>query len=758
MKKLVCTIAILALFICQTFSQQRITKKELETLKKYNDAATLLKDDADFSGSNTAKWDNESAVILCQKTSFDFDKKGLSVGKRIGRNLLALLWAPVTLGATIYAANVRNETTILVEETERRKILLNDKYALELYSILYFRLAAEGDAFAARVIKKDGTIQKIDFTDAVKVEDVRSVPSLFKSYTESEFKSNYRPDFFKIAISDLEEGDAIEYEYKNYNSTRYTNNPNYKEFEPVYYLCNRSLPVNKQIIEVTTEDDKYYMAFKSLKGAPDFVVTNNGDKKVYRWEDNNRPRLTDNRFVNEYLELPSIKFQLTYARNNRKDFVWFKDEEDTKKDMTPEDLGNKAKQFWFANSAVQSSAIAMGESSYNSVINYYYKDLKKKGITQLADDEYARKAYYLLRSKTMYNNCSDYDFAKIFSGLLREKNLDHEIVVTTPNYKTSIEKVAFTQEIGWLVKFKNKYYANPDEHLNPEELPIHVNGNTAVKFNYTNQADKATSMVLPVSDTTENAWITQISVSLDTNKANLAIAKTVETRGLMKNEMIDDILTYTPYMETDFKNYDGMSMWDGMSDAASEKATSEFKTRKKDWKEEKPKLMKAYAEAEYNCVVEKYDDFKLVQDGRTYKKKPLKYTETLTLQNFTAKADDDIVLPLPKLIGTQTKIKKDERTRTLPIDTRFPRILAWNITLAIPAGYTAKGIDGLNKTIDNDAASFTCKAKVENNTIVLDVKKVYKGKNFDVAKWPSLMAVLDAAYSFSQAKIILKKN
>jgi len=39
------------------------------------------------------------------------------------------------------------------------------------------------------------------------------------------------------------------------------------------------LPVNKQIIEVATEDEKYYMSFKSLKGAPDFSVINNGDKK-----------------------------------------------------------------------------------------------------------------------------------------------------------------------------------------------------------------------------------------------------------------------------------------------------------------------------------------------------------------------------------------------------------------------------------------------------------------------------------------------
>ena len=81
--------------------------------------------DADFkTASGAAKWSNESAVILCQKTSFDFDKKGLSAGKRIGRNIWGVLFAVPTLGTSLLLANAANDTKILVEETERKKILL----------------------------------------------------------------------------------------------------------------------------------------------------------------------------------------------------------------------------------------------------------------------------------------------------------------------------------------------------------------------------------------------------------------------------------------------------------------------------------------------------------------------------------------------------------------------------------------------------------------------------------------------------------
>ncbi|MDB5252351.1 MAG: hypothetical protein JWP27_1520, partial [Flaviaesturariibacter sp.] len=163
MKHVVASLALLCLVITG-HAQDRISKSELTLFNKNLEAHPLLvDDDADFKGSVAmpGKWKDESAVVLCQKTTFDFDKKGLSVGRRVGRNLVGLLFALPTFGMSMISANMRNDTKILVEETERRKILLRDKYALELYSVLYFRLSTDGDAFNARVHKADGSTQKI---------------------------------------------------------------------------------------------------------------------------------------------------------------------------------------------------------------------------------------------------------------------------------------------------------------------------------------------------------------------------------------------------------------------------------------------------------------------------------------------------------------------------------------------------------------------------------------------------------------------
>jgi len=151
MNRIIATIAILILAgaACPgAFSQDRITAKEIEiNNKNLKSDSLLLESDADFKvNTDSRKGEDISAVILCQKTTFDFDKKGLSVGKRIGRNLVGLLWALPTAGLSIYAANDRNDTRMLVEETERKKILLKDKSAIENYSLLYFRQTTDGDA------------------------------------------------------------------------------------------------------------------------------------------------------------------------------------------------------------------------------------------------------------------------------------------------------------------------------------------------------------------------------------------------------------------------------------------------------------------------------------------------------------------------------------------------------------------------------------------------------------------------------------
>ncbi|MEO6455088.1 MAG: hypothetical protein ABIN97_13495 [Ginsengibacter sp.] len=749
-KSVVLFLAILCVFT-SGFSQDRISKQQLELFKKNLSDNPLLKDDdPDFAVKGiSGKWNDESAVILCQKTTFDFDKKGISVGRRLGRNILGLLFALPTFGYSMVSVNSNNHVKILVEETERRKILLKDKFALDLYSVLYFRLNNDGDAFDARVHKKDGTIQKVSVEDAVKVENVKQVPEIFTSYTDNNINSSYRPLYYKVVMPDLEEGDILEYEYINYNTKTYDSNPDVKEFDPVYYLCNRSMPVNKQIIEVVMDDDKYHLGYKSLQGAPDFVSSSKG-KNTYRWEDNNRDKMPALRYVNKYLDMPSVKFQVIYAKNNVKDYIFVGDQKDMKKNITDEDFSEKSKKIWFSDYTGE-----VHNSSDDEYVKEIYKLLKKRGAVESADDEYVRKAFYTIRSKTLYNKWSSYQFAKVFAGLLEKKRMAYDVVATSSNTLSNINNVAFTKEILWVIKYKNKYYSNPDEHINAAEIPLWLNGNKAVAFS-SDEKTKVVTEVLPSSDTVSNVmhYIIKANVAED---MQISIDENAQLTGLVKQTRIDDILVFTPFMESDYKNYDGDDMWAGLSEKNKEKFVEEFNAQKKEWKEEKPKIMKAMIEEEFNHEVQGNVNFKIINDGRSFKKQSLIYTQNFNLSNMIAKAGQDMVVAIPSLIGEQSQIKKEERNRQTLIDVGYPRSLIWNINFAIPAGYTVQGYDKLQQNIRNETGSFVSTAQVEGNSLVLNIKKIYNSKYPDLKNWPLLVQVLDAAFNYSQAKIILKK-
>lgn len=740
-------------------AQDRISDKQLDVLKKSAKDQPLLQDDPDFAAAASSSWAEESAVILCQKTSFDFDKKGISAGKRIGRNILGIFLAPVTLGSSLYYANAINETKILVEEAERRKILLRDRFAIEQYSVLYFRLANEGDGFAARVIKKDGTINEADLAEAIRVEDPRTVPGTFRSYTDNRISTYYRPTYFKLAVPDLEEGDIIEYEFRNYNGRQYSTNPNYKEFDPIYYVCNREMPVARQIIEVVTQDDKYFIGYKSLKGAPEFTQQESKGKKLYRWVDENRAKMEDTRYVNEFVEQPSVKFQVTYARNAAKAFVWFKDENDMKQDLNPEELAEKARTFWSNSGKLENTGDYTSglSTSIDNTVKALYKSLKKSGATEYDDEEYARRAYYQIRSITLFRNWSDYAFAKVFSGLLAMKRLPHEIIVSTSNHRTQLGKVAFTQEITWSVFYKGKYFCNPFEHLNPEEIPSYLAGNTSVRFDYKSDS-KPVGDVIPASDTAMNLIARQLYAKLDPATALVSVTKTVEAKGMAKDDLIDDVVALTPFMENDYRNYGGSSMWEGMSDKDMYKAMEDFNKEKKEWKEEKPKMMKALAETEYGFKVETYNNFRLQNDGRNFKKRFIRFNEDFVLADMVSVAGNDLIVAIPALVGGQTRITKDERDRSAPIDLQYPRRLLWHIELDIPEGYTVKGVENLNKWVDNACGTFAAEAKIEGTKLIIDVKKIYKAAQFAANQWSSMQVMLDEAYNYSQSKVVLTKN
>jgi hypothetical protein len=75
----------------------------------------------------------------------------------------------------------------------------------------------------------------------------------------------------------------------------------------------------------------------------------------------------------------------------------------------------------------------------------------------------------------------------------------------------------------------------------------------------------------------------------------------------------------------------------------------------------------------------------------------------------------------------------------------------------IPEGYTVEGVNQLSTKVENETGSFTGAAKVENGKLIITSTKIYNKNYESVANWEKMLAFLDAAYDFTQQKILIKK-
>lgn len=742
------------------YSQQHISQKELDLLKKNSTEKSLLKNDGDFKDSIPKnKWENESAVILCQKLTFEFDKKESTNSKKTKKDSFDSLYKTFKSFDSVYTDPFKKEESKKIEETARRSILLKDKCAVNNYSTLYFRLSSKGDAFAARIIKNDGSKQEIIIdSTAEKVYDIRSIPEIFKSYTDKKFSALYRPSYYKITVKDLQQGDIIEFEYVHLNAQQNLNNPEHKDFDPIYYLCNQRVPIAKQIVEVVTRSKEYQVAYKNPQGKPSFTKSKKDGKRKYRWED----KLNEADNCNDAANASSNNFQVVFAKASNKEFTKLNNEAASAKNIDITALEDKIKTLWFDPKSIHISSAAAKDLKHeiNIESKNIYRLLKKNEITDNADEEYVRKAYYAIRAKTIYNSWNDYMFAKVLGNILAKKKLQYDVIVTTSNQKASIEKILVIPRLSWVIKFGKNYFPNPFANGNPSEFPQWLSGSSIIHFDGHNKKASAENDSLPDYDTATNVLLTEIHSTIDTaTKKNIVIDKTIEAKGFIRDAMIDDVLAYTTFLENDYKAYDAAQMWQGLDDKKQFEVIKNFNAKRKEWREEKPKMMTELLKKDYGFDVASYNSFLVMQDGRVYKKPALKYNETFLFDQMISQDSDDIVVKLPALIGIQPKISDQQRTSTNAVNLGYPCTYKWQIGFQIPKGYKAVDVFDLDTYIDNDFASFEINVNIDAaNTLMLDITKVYKTKEVDAENWPQVVEVLDAAYKFSQSKIVLRKK
>ncbi|MFN8289015.1 MAG: hypothetical protein U0U70_02040 [Chitinophagaceae bacterium] len=670
--------------------------------------------DPDFAVTSVpAKWKDESGVILAQKTRFSFDKDA---------NKLA------------------------VYEITRRRIKLNDRDAINSYSTVYFRIGSSNDGAGIKIIKANGTVQEVSLKNAVYVEDNDDVPSTFTPYIGKANtyydKSKSRVIFYKIPVPDLDPGDIIDYGTIFYDDNT-VKKMSYIEFDPIYFVCTREYPVLSQKFEIDTDNNSFVNS-KSTMGAPLFKETGSSTAE-YNWEDRDREKLSDTRWVNSLVELPMVKFQIVFSRSENRSDLFIGDRGELKQNISPEELAKKMNNLYNK----------LDGSFYYTMAKAY---LKQVGYSDLREEDFIQKTYYILRHMAFYraNGFSSELFASCLTQCLDLRKIPYDLIVTTPLTLTKPENIIFRTEPEWMVRVRDKYIFNATIFSNPYDFREEFL-NTPAYIISLGKNPTATPITLPSSRPEDNVTTNTITATMDTASRNMVVVQQKAATGLSKRFYNVQGLVHTTALDDDYRSYGGEDdVRAGMKGATLDSYEDKLRERKKEDKERKLEYMKEALKDDYDNL-SSYTEFTLNSDGRTWRKQELSYTNKFELSDMVKKAGDNLLVSVPGLIGEQLFISQDERDRKVDAYMGFPRSSRNIINFTIPAGYKVVGVQNLNMNIENETGAFAVQASVEGSTLNILVKKVYKNAVIKKESWPKFLEMLDAAFNFSQKKVLLKK-
>ena len=492
--------------------------------------------------------------------------------------------------------------------------------------------------------------------------------------------------------------------------------------------------------------------------------------------DKKREKTSDERWNYIYRNSPTIKLKITYTGGGLGNTLFGKKGEATAESVSLDRL----KAMY---TPIQYYTSPMVEAITRQVLDY----LKNNGKENLPPSKLIRESYYAFRkiflesyytgevkgaSAGLYGSrkrvaqrdtkkdVSEKEdnvtinkilWAAVLNRICVSKGLGVEVLVVMPRYLGRWNDMLFQEELELAMRVRgDKYYwmfpfDNFDEFAHPSES---LDGSEAYAFGL-GSSEGYYKANIPASTYGENLIKQQSIVTIPEAMDILKVERTSTYGGLEKNDISTLAHLDREYLNKDFRQY----VINPKKDRDTVYTDAEKEERKKNQMEY---LQKAIERDELE--VDKYEKFELLQDGRFDESPLLSFKENYSLKKLINKAGRNYLFDIGKLIGGQIKLdEKEIKERENDIWIPYARTIQNDITVMLPKGYTAEGLDDMNFNVDNESGSFISSAKMDSGKLVVTTKKVYK-KNFDKKDlWPNYVAFLEAAWKFTQARVVLKK-
>ncbi len=140
---------------------------------------------------------------------------------------------------------------------------------------------------------------------------------------------------------------------------------------------------------------------------------------------------------------------------------------------------------------------------------------------------------------------------------------------------------------------------------------------------------------------------------------------------------------------------------------------------------------------------------------------PFIVKSTISSESILEEAGDSYILQIGKVIGTQSELYQ-ENERINPIEMTYPNQYDYTITVTIPEGYTAEGLEALKinesyiSVTGQKACKFESNYSLDGNKLVITIQEFYKTNEFDLNRYEEFRSVINAASDFNKASILIK--
>jgi Domain of Unknown Function with PDB structure (DUF3857) len=708
------------------------------------------------------KWKNESAVIIGMKEEYLFKRQ-------------------VARGKTTAGVNIK--------EYVHKRIKLQDKNAIEKFSTFYYVTMGSDGKAEYKVIKSDGKEVVIDMKSAI--EEEQEVPDIYKPiYYKLKVKS------MKIAIPDLEIGDIIDY---TLNSTLdWDMKTEGINFTPFIFSLSNNYPTLYQQYRFTMANGMK-VKYRSYNGAPnlkfDPKASVYGERETYLsyfFLDKDRDKSADERWSYELRSTPSVKFRVV--------FLDFDAGDRTLGEATVDRSGLDYENVYkgYAGAALYNTTVVASLVAYTT---QYISKKKEDGILK-TDADIVKESYYCLRKvflemyykgpvhsdlekyftgKKLYKKILKAEakeekkeekedeirmnavtFCTAFRGALKTQGIESELFVYVPRKLGTWRDAIFMEELDFVmrVKLKEKAYFleainNFDAFGTPHSYLENAEG-MSIRYD---EADSYYKVSVPSTPAVANLSREEYNVNFTDAMDIINVERTSSYTGSQKSDVIGKANLDREYLNKDFEKYYAEPLTKGKKNEAKTPVNKKYEyADKEDQVKERKDLFEKILKGD-DLDVDKYNDFELLQDGRSGDSAMLKYKEKFSLKKLISKAGKNYIFEAGKLIGGQLKLEPNElKERKTDIWIPSAITIENSIIVNVPEGYTVDGLQDLNMNIDNASGTFISTTAVNGNKLLITTKKVYKNTFDKKETWPNYIAFLEPAYKLSQAKVVLKKK